>query len=779
MRAEGLYDFDDMIQEAVRVLSEDAGFKATMQEKYQFIMLDEFQDTNPSQFMIIKALTDYERPQVMAVGDDDQAIYEFQGALSTNLTDFQEYYNAEVIALTENYRSTQEILDFSRKIINQAPDRFADKELVAHRPSGESRILRYEFLASDMEYAFVADKIAELVHAGTPQSEIAVISYKTKYFLPLLPYLKSHPEIKIAYEKRDNLFEDERMYQILTIAKYAEMLLEGKNPGRFEFEILAYPFWGLNMLDVLRGNETPEMLAVRQFLANLAGRGAAEPLEIWLDLLVGAAELGDHRSPFMQYYEKQGEYTAFSLYENLAALRGKLRAHFGEKKLRLADLNQFVRDYEEAEMALNVASPYREGAEAVQILSAHKAKGLEFRYVFIISADHRAWGAGKGNNNLLALPKNLLQIRHTGMTDGERLRILYVALTRAKEGLIITNSLQDFDGKSPERLEYFEEYNEDEKVLSPHLPSGRVETMYEAPAPEKITENLKNWLSPYARLNPEMRELYRERIDGWRMSASALTSFIDIVYSGPQEFFKNYILRAPSEPETEALALGNLMHATFEAVTNKNLSDEAAIEFFLAELEKEDLPAEISRALREKGPADLAVALKRFGGLLRQGRAEVNLSPERLVVAGVPITGKIDHLIIDEETKSLIIYDFKTGNYHKEKWRSHATLYKYMLQLGFYKLLLNHSREYRKYKIEKACILFVVPDKDNEVHIREYELNDEDEAELVALMRAVYHLATSLKFIDDPEIFLPADNNRKLKDIQDFIALLLAKTGAE
>ena len=94
LKQEGLYDFDDMIEEAARVLAEDEGFRATLSERYQFIMLDEFQDTNPSQFRIIKKLTDYEQPQIMAVGDDDQAIYEFQGALSTNLVDFQNYYGA-------------------------------------------------------------------------------------------------------------------------------------------------------------------------------------------------------------------------------------------------------------------------------------------------------------------------------------------------------------------------------------------------------------------------------------------------------------------------------------------------------------------------------------------------------------------------------------------------------------------------------------------------------------------------------------------------------------
>ena len=145
----GLFDFNDMIEEAVRILNTNTGFKLTLEERYQFILLDEFQDTNPSQFAIVKAITDYEKPNIMAVGDDDQAIFEFQGALSSNLSDYQKYYSAEVIPLVENYRSTQEVLDFARKIINQAPDRFADKELIAHKePLTKSGLHRIEFLSS-------------------------------------------------------------------------------------------------------------------------------------------------------------------------------------------------------------------------------------------------------------------------------------------------------------------------------------------------------------------------------------------------------------------------------------------------------------------------------------------------------------------------------------------------------------------------------------------------------------------------------------------------------
>lgn len=789
----GLYDFDDMIEEAVRVLKTDAGFKATLSERYQFILLDEFQDTNPSQFMIIKELTDYEKPMIMAVGDDDQAIYEFQGALATNLTDFQKHYSANVIPLTENYRSTQEILDFSRKIINQADDRFADKELTAHRENPtKSKIYRHEFLSSDMEYGFIAEEISKLVKSGVPQNEIAILSYKTKYFMPLLPYLKAKSEIKIAYEKRDDLFEDEKIHEIISLGKFVDELANDKRPTVSVLEILSYPFFKLPMLevvklvgqakndkkavfDVLVSSENEKIREVAEFLANLVAKSFNEPLEIFLDYLIGSTELSGFRSPFLKYYTEEDDYSTFSLYENLASLRGKLKQHFGEKSLKLSDLVSMVEDYEAAEMSLNTTSPYRDADEAVSVLSAHKAKGLEFSYVFIISADHVAWGKGKGNNNMLSLPKNLMQIRHTGTTDGEKLRILYVALTRAKDSIYITNSLKDFNGKSPSRLEYLEEYTNGDEVFSPLIPDKKVKTHYEISAYDFAENNLRNWLLPYAVATPDMRAIYRERVAKYRMSASSLTSFIDIVYAGPQEFFKNYILGAPREPETEALAYGDLVHKTFEYVTNRKASKEEALEYFLSELEKKELSSDILKKIREKGVEDIAVALEAFNKVLMDGKAEVNLGAEKLSIEGVPATGKIDHILIDENKKTIEIYDFKTGGYHKEKWRSHATLYKYMLQLGFYKLLLNNSPTYAKYKVERAHILFVAPDKDGEVYDKIYEFNDEDEKELKALIKAVYSKILSLEFMDNPKIFVPSDNSLGLKEIKQFIELVLAE----
>ena len=787
----GLYDFDDMIMEAANALKRDAGFKATLSERYQFILLDEFQDTNPAQFAIIKGITDYEKPMIMAVGDDDQAIYEFQGALASNLRDYKDYYDAHVVSLVENYRSTQEILDFSRKIINQAPDRFEDKKLQAHKINPKvSHIYRHEFKSSDQEYSFVADEISKLIKNGVSQSEIAIISYKTKYFMPLLPFLKSHSDIKINYEKKNDLFEDERIRELLTISRFVHETMNNAKSTVNLMEVLAYPFWGLpiksvlnevylartnrkTLLETLVSSHDLEIQNVSTFLTNLVAKAIVEPLEVFLNYLIGNLELDGYKSPFLNYYS-DNEAETFSLYENLASLIGKLKKHFGDKALKLEDLIMMISDYESAKMPLTVNSPYREADDAVSILTAHKAKGLEFKYVFIISADHTAWGKGKGNNNLLSLPKNLTQIRHTGITDSERLRVLYVSLTRAKETLYITNSEHDFSDKSPERLEYLNEYDTDDGVVSPLIPSGKVVLHDELLSSFDNLSNVKNWLTPFVASNPDLRLLYKERVDKFRMSASALTTFLDIVYAGPQAFFKSYILRAPREPQTFELAYGDLIHQTFEAVTNHDLNDDEAVDFFLKQLEAAELPHDIKKRINDRGAKELAISLKRFGELLRKGKAEVDLGAEKILIRNVPVTGKIDHMIIDEANKQIEIYDFKTGSFHKERWQSHATLFKYMLQLIFYKKMLENS-SYSKYKVTKAHILFVIPDSDDELYDKEYVFNEQDDDYFMQILIATYEAISSLKFIDDKDVFLPANNSLGLKDIKKFIELVLAK----
>lgn len=818
LHADGLFDFNDMIECAIRYLKEDAGFRMQLSELFQYILLDEFQDTNASQFELIKLLTDYEKPVVMAVGDDDQAIFEFQGANASNLRDYQEHYNAKVITLLDNYRSTGEVLGLSRKLAEQIRDSFAKnyqinktlrsmRDLSASQPAPDPRVTRHEFPGSVAEYYWIAQQIRHLVDDGEDPNEIAIIAPKHKNIAPILPYLKAQ-NLDVTYEKRDNILLDSKVSQIIKLAKFIYRLANREQPVENLLEILSYDFWQVppsvvlsaverkwgsdkTVLDYLAGD--PQLEEIAQLLAHLAIISTTTPLELWLDCLIGNAPLDAATSPILSYYRKHSsDAELLEFYENLATLRQKVLTHAHNLHPdktdyipRLADFVATLEDFELSQTPIMRISIYRDSSQAIQVMTSHKSKGLEFKHVFLTSVDDAAWGKSAGNNNKLTLPKNLTHIRHTGITDDEQLRLFFVAITRAKESLFMTSAIRNEDGSEIKRLRYLSESSRDDAAqLSPYL-FEQVQQIVSHEADldtaQKIETMRLNWVSAYHKLEPKAMELLRERMKGYRLTATDLTSFIDIIYSGPQEVYRSRVLRAPSEPANLSICYGNILHTVFEQVTTQGIDDAAAIELFKSEAKRAVLGDTEKRELLDKGEHSLKIALAEFREILRHpgAKAEVNLSSEHLNLDGIPITGKVDHIEVDPQAKTIEIYDYKTGNYHKEKWDSQPSLYKYRLQLGFYKLLLNLSLNYRNYKVTRGHILFVTPDSDGRVYDKVYDFNDADEAELKSIMQAVYHELTTLDFVDNDKLFIEADKARNMKKVKEFVAQLLGESQEE
>lgn len=808
LRSAGLFDFADMIEEAIRALREDRGFRLSLSEIFQFILLDEFQDTNPSQFELIKLLTEYENPCVMAVGDDDQAIFEFQGANASNLLDFQEHYHAKVITLRDNYRSTSEILDFSHRVAMQVEDSFAKHhgvtkvlrsmfELLGKQQPSICQIERHEFSVASDEYYWISQRIRSLVDRGVNPDDIAIIAPKHKHIAPLLPYLKNQ-NLNIAYEKKSNLLEDPKIHELIVVAEFVNDLANEKQPSHRLLEILSFPWLeidalsalkvahaaknhGQSLLEYLQTSADSKLQNLAQWLAQLALCSFETPLELWFDYLTGLAELDGFCSPYVAYYEAHSSKTEiFEFYENLHALKNTVVSHTQNPNPRLSDFINMIEDYTAADASIINTSPYRDAEHAVQIMSAHKSKGLEFEWVFLLAVDELAWGKAKGNNNLFALPSNLSQIRHTGVTDDEKLRLLFVAITRAKQHLIMTNSIQDFSEKKVARLGYLNEQRDEKAAvqISPYLPetAQTIQTHYdEFDEATRLDELRQNWISSYQVLSPDLKLLLQSCLANYRLTATDLTSFIDIIYAGPQAVYKNRILGAPDEPLTSQLAYGNLIHSTLEQITNQGLSADAALEYYQSKASELPLVSREIRELQEKGAASLRVILAEFNDILRApgAKGEVNLSSEHLSFDEIPVTGKIDHINLDPKSKTLEIYDFKTGNYHENKWQSHPTLYKYALQLEFYKLLLNLSTSYRNYKVTKGHILFVSPDLEGKVYDKVYDYDAASGEELRRLSKVVYRQITSLEFIDNAELNLPADKQNTLKDMREFVERLL------
>lgn len=342
----------------------------------------------------------------------------------------------------------------------------------------------------------------------------------------------------------------------------------------------------------------------------------------------------------------------------------------------------------------------------------------------------------------------------------------------------MTSAAHKDDGSDNKRLSYLNESSRDaDEQISPYLlaPVSHIVTHDDLSTTEKITTLQLNWVSAYQKLAPDAMVLLRERMKDYRLTATALTNFLDIIYAGPQQVYQSTVLYAPPEPANFNMCFGTVLHTVFEQITSGNLDDAQALALFRSEAQKAELDPSERQNLLEKGEYSLAIDLQEFGELLRRenARAEVNLSSERLNLDGVPITGKIDHLEIDPQAKTIEVYDFKTGKYHSSRWDSQPSLFKYRLQLGFYKLLLNLSRSYRDYKVTRGHILFVSPDDDGKVYDKVYEFSPADEAELKQLIKIIYQQVTSLDFVQNDDLFLAADKNRTMKDIRAFIAKLL------
>ncbi len=189
MHTQGLYDYDDMIIDTAHALKENGVLRNELEEQYQYILVDEFQDTNEAQMNLVRAITSStvheERPNVCVVGDDDQAIYKFQGAEVSHIISFRKsvYKDVKTIVLDKNYRSTESILDVARNVITQGVVRLENvytditKKLAAENkmlPKGSVSVVQY---SSDIEeYSAVAEHIKKATESGSQPKEIVELA---------------------------------------------------------------------------------------------------------------------------------------------------------------------------------------------------------------------------------------------------------------------------------------------------------------------------------------------------------------------------------------------------------------------------------------------------------------------------------------------------------------------------------------------------------------------------------------------------------------------------
>lgn len=785
LRADALYDFDDMILRASDGITNNDELRYNLQERYQYILLDEFQDTNPSQFELVKKIADHPvhegRPNVMAVGDDDQAIYAFQGASIGNLQDFLESFrDVVVINLTHNYRSHRDILHVAQNIAGQINDRLTNKlkgiDKILHESSNSlpalASIVRRDFISQSGEYSWVAGQIKSLVDGGANPQEIAVIAPKHTLLESLVPFLKQL-NIPLSYEKRENILETEIVQGLRLSAQLLQALNNQDIAHANEYfpRVLSLPYWNIPALDIWRVNwqfarkdetrtwaeialDNKVLAAPVTYYLALSGRAGSEPLEIILDQLSGTAPVESagqlYTSPLKEYYfadtnRRDNPLKYYESISHLSVIRTRLREYQqgSDHQLRLSDFLDFFVMYEAADAVLINSHPIAQGDRSVKLMTAYKAKGLEFDHVFILQAHDGVWGStSRVGNNSLALPLNLRYIRYAQSGDDERLRLFFVALTRARHGLYISSYTQKDDGKPTTPLKYLGEAD----GISSHLPKNAQNILATTTSPEERASDIETlWSAGRVELPVNFRDLLAEKLTSYLMSPTHLNTFMDLEYGGPEEFLTKTLLRFPSAPTANS-EYGVAVHNCLEWYQLQIGGGQApSIDQVLAHYEAELTHRYLSDREREDAQSRGMVVLQKYLSARSEmfkipAKVEANFFGEGVVMDGARLTGKIDRLEVDKENKTLTVVDFKTGK-PLTKWGATMKAYEYRHQLYFYKFLLEGSHTWRGYTVKEARLEFVEPldlKSGDIVPPLTIEFSDKEEKEIKQLIKVVW-----------------------------------------
>jgi DNA helicase-2/ATP-dependent DNA helicase PcrA len=425
--------------------------------------------------------------------------------------------------------------------------------------------------------------------------------------------------------------------------------------------------------------------------------------------------------------------------------------------LYLSDFITFVEAHQAASIKILNTSPYQEASEAVQLMTAFKSKGMEFGAVFVLAVSDEVWGSkARTQSARLTLPQNLQFIRYAGATDDERLRLFYVAITRAKTHLYLVNYAADYAGKGMTRLKYLEEITNPEGVHSQYLPPGAQAVLpVEDGLPLPATELTAYWQQRHetALSHKDLQALLQERLAHFQLSPTHVGMFVDLINAGPAAFFMNVILRFPGAPLPQG-EFGNAMHETLEWIHSYYRREghvphiDKVLEAFDIRMKAKRLTPQQTEQLCDRGHIALeAYLVQRQHTIHATDESEYNFRNEGVFVGPAHMSGKIDKLIIDKQAKTITIVDYKTGK-HFLRWQNDPKLHKYQIQLYLYKMLVEGSHQYADYTVTDAYLEFVEPDEEGNIQELHVTFDDAESRRLRDLVAAIWQRIQQVKLPD-------------------------------
>jgi len=674
LRKEGYIDYGDQILLVLDLLKKPS-IAQKIRSRFKYALVDEFQDTNFAQNELIRQIFG-ETGNVMAVGDDDQSIYKFRGAAVSNILDFRDTYkNVKTVVLSENFRSTQEILDAAYRLIqNNNPDRLEfkyqiDKKLVAkgkYKKGDDPALLLFETETAEAEA--VAEKIQYLREKGAAYSDIAVLFRGNRQAEEFVRTLVKH-NIPHIFSGAAGLYEKQEVRMLVSLIR----ALHDPNDDLAIYHLASSEVFEMNGDDLAAISRW----SAKRNIPLATTMSDLEPITAQLGLgaktvKIGAkitgelsrlreeaktATAGEVVNIFLRdsgFYAKltreanTGSPEAHVKIANIAAFFDKI-IHF-QRNYRDHSLESFSRYLNLVMEAGDDPKSFEpvEGLDAVSVITIHKAKGLEFDYVFVSSLSD-SHIPGRGHAEKFEVPSELVKEKVGGESSdlAEERRLFYVALTRAKKGLYLTAAL-DYGTKKTHKLSRF---------VAEALGEVPIETRFLKPEP---IERLKQFEKV-----PNLYEMKLEPIpDSEKMvfSRAAIDDFLTCP-------FKYQLVHVtPIRIVADAnIAYGNAIHNSIGEYYKRRLAGKKVIVSEVLEWfsifwdEAGFLSKSHERQRYETG----RVALKKF-----YARAEQETLPKfsekefKFKVGGDIIRGRFDAIF--DDAGAVRIVDFKTSNIRRQ-----------------------------------------------------------------------------------------------------------------
>ena len=523
------YDFDDMIQWVIGKFLSNENFLRGYQERYQYILIDEFQDTNGSQMKLIELLSNYwENPNLFAVGDEKQCVYQFGGARLQNIRDYLDKYKAEMIFLNENYRSDQVILDTAHKVIDHSIQRITHDNLISKIVSNP---VVYACEAANImnEEAFVFGQVNGLLKAGVDPGEIAILFRKHRQGENIIRMFKN-TGVPVNVKRSINILNEPIINHLIKMINYFTVTDESFKQSS-AFEIMHYPYFNNNIKELhaaqIKGefSKYPGLEKLDEFITDFFNLPVVKFIEKLTYKLI---------MPYVVKHENRIQLNLL-LSTFFDFIKGEA---FKRPSMTAVELVDSIREMVDEDIRLNVMDVNTDET-GVFCSTIHGAKGLEWKYVYIMGCVRNEWEASRKGATSYKLPDTITNGSEEDAIESNR-RLFYVACTRAKTNLIITYSRKDNYNKDLEPSQF---------VIETELVPVTIDEVDLNPVMEAS-------LAPEGKLIRADKQFLQYAIpDTYTISISAVNKYLEC----PTQFYYENVLKAPFVA-SEPLVYGNATH---------------------------------------------------------------------------------------------------------------------------------------------------------------------------------------------------------------------------